>query len=230
MERLNIVTLALFTLIIYFAISQTSMPTGRASQNWQGFDIGAPGIAGSETSNGAQLTVTGSGNGVGASPAGGEQGRFSYQTYSGDIEIVARVTSLSGGPKSQAGLMLRESGSDLAFMACAIYQSPAAPTANTSAPKATIFQRSRRTGLPDNAAAYNTNYGTSPPASPPLWLKLVRVGQNYATYRSTNGREWTPVQNYSGGSFTTSGSFLAGFFVNPSIGMNQGVKRPVCVH
>ena len=214
MKRLHFATLALSTLIFYFAISQKALLTGRAAQSWQGVDLGAPGSAGTQTSAGSQLNVTGSGKGIAASSLEGEQGRFVYQLASGDIEIVARLTNLSGGPISQAGLMLRESGNELAYMACAMYQSPPAPTTTNPNPPSGVFQRSRRAGLPDSPNAYNTNSGVSLPTGPPIWLKLVRVGKNYATFRSSDGRQWTPVQNYSGGAFTTEGSYWAGFFVS----------------
>lgn len=211
MKKLILATLLPLTLCFLF--SPQTMLAVRAAQSWQGLDLGAAGSAGTQTVNGTQLTVTGSGLGVGASPLGGEQGRFVYQLASGDIEIVARITSLSGGPKSQAGLMLRESGNELAYMASAMFQTAAAPTTTTPNPRPYTFQRSRR-ATPVDSPLLDTNAGTSIPNNPPIWLKLVRVGQNYASYRSTDGRQWTPVQNYSGGAFVTSGNYQAGFIVS----------------
>jgi hypothetical protein len=182
------------------------------ADTWQGVDIGAPGVAGSETWNNGVLTITGGGAGVfGAfsSMAAGDPGHLTYQFASGDVEIVARVQSFTGGPKSQIGLMLRESPTPQSDMATTVYQLPTVSNGYFD-----FVQACRRPGLPFNPAAYNVWSGTRPPIQPPFWLKLVRIGGAYATYRSSDGFRWCPIQNYAGGGFTATGTILAGIFIS----------------
>ena len=158
------------------------------------------------------LTITGGGVGVyGAfyNAATSDSGHLAYQLASGDVEIVARVVSFTGGPKSQIGLMLRSSWDPRADIASVVYQ---LPTVNNG--YFDFVQLYRRPGLPFDAEAYSGWAGTSPPIQPPFWLKIVRIGGAYATYRSSDGYRWCPTHNYTGGAFTATGTFFAGFFVS----------------
>ena len=47
----------------------------------------------------------------------------------------------------------------------------------------------------------------------PIWLRIDRVGKNFAVYRSYDGKLWTPIGNGSGGQFAVDGPIEAGFFV-----------------
>src|SRR5262249_59990003 len=74
---------------------------------WPSRDIGAVGLAGSASYAAGVFTIAGAGADIwGAADAF----QFVSQTVSGDIDIVARVLSLSNThPKAKAGVMLRES-------------------------------------------------------------------------------------------------------------------------
>jgi probable HAF family extracellular repeat protein len=77
-----------------------------------------------------------------------------------------------------------------------------------------FVQACRRPGFPTNPYIYDIWSGTSPPISPPFWLKLTRIGGNYATYRSSDGVRWCPIQDTAGSAFTTTNAFQAGFFIS----------------
>jgi hypothetical protein len=99
-------------LSLSIGLARAAWCQGGSSGSWQSADVGAPGTAGSESATNGTLTITGGGSGVYGAFSGytaGDHGHFTYQSMSGDVEIVARVQSFTGGPKAEVGLMLRES-------------------------------------------------------------------------------------------------------------------------
>jgi len=168
-----------------------------SAQVWSGLDIGGPGAIGSGLPNGSLVTLHGAGTGINTS--GNDQGYFVSTPRTGDVEMVVKVLQVTGGGRSQVGIMLRESTNANADMACALYEVP-------TSGNLLVRQAYRRLGYAIN----NTN---TAPISVPVWLKLQRVGKTYATFRSTDGLVWVPISNYAGGGFTPA-NFLAGLFIS----------------
>jgi VCBS repeat-containing protein len=102
---------------------------------------------------------------------------FVYQLASGDATIVARVLSVQGGSvHNQAGVMIRETldtGSTNAF-------------AGYEAGLIYSFQRPS-----SGASTYYQSNNVS--VSLPYWVKLVRSGNNFSSYSSVDGVNWTQV-------------------------------------
>ena len=155
------------------ASGSTSLPPG-----WSATDIGSVGVAGSSSYGGGTFTVSGSGADVwGTSDAF----RFTYQSLSGDGQIVARVASVAQvNSWSKAGVMIRStlsSSSAYAFML-------------VSAAKGSAFQYRTSGGAAAASAA-----GTAVAA--PYWVRVVRAGNTITGYQSANGSSWTQVGSAS---------------------------------
>ena len=147
--------------------STTSLPAG-----WTVADIGSPPIAGSavyDSSNG-NWTVNGSGGGISAN---GDQLSLAGESLVGDGQIVARVTHQSN-TGAVSGVTIRDGN-----------------TANSA------FAAVLSTG---NGVAfeYRGSSGGYPAAAQggvlmPAWVKLVRQGNNFSGYYSTDGSTWTQI-------------------------------------
>ena len=46
-----------------------------------------------------------------------------------------------------------------------------------------------------------------------MWLQIVRIGDNFAAYRSTDGVDWSRIHEWSGEHYLAKGPVLVGFFV-----------------
>jgi V8-like Glu-specific endopeptidase len=140
---------------------------------WSGTDIGGPTIAGSNTIAGNVRTL----NGSGADIAGtSDQFYFLSQSYSGDAQLTARVTSQDETDSAaKAGVMVRSS---------------LAPDAENA-----LTAITPRVGLPFQTRAsaagstVSTNTGTTK-FTAPYWLRLTRTGNSFSCFRSTNGSTW----------------------------------------
>jgi endonuclease/exonuclease/phosphatase family metal-dependent hydrolase/regulation of enolase protein 1 (concanavalin A-like superfamily) len=145
---------------------------------WQSADIGAVGTAGSARYPNGTFTVEAGGTDLWDTA---DAFHYVYQTLTGDGEIVADVTGLtnpSGATFSLAGVMIREqltAGSVHATMMI------------TTEGKAKFRRRTTPGGttLSDGPSA-GTTY-------PPRWLKLVRSGDTFSAFLSSDGSSWTPV-------------------------------------
>ena len=141
---------------------------------WTAVDIGSPGRAGTVTSLGGSLKVSGAGNISGTA----DNFYFVYQILTANGEIRARL-NLNGGPvaNARAGVMIRES--------------------------LTTRAKCQFVGL-DGANGYKSSIRTSPGGSttvassgtgtaPYIWVRVVRYGDRVTTYKSSNGTTWTPI-------------------------------------
>jgi regulation of enolase protein 1 (concanavalin A-like superfamily) len=141
---------------------------------WQQKDIGATAKAGNAGVRGGTLIVTGSGSDVWGNT---DEFHFVYQEVGGDLEIQARVASLTEtDPWAKAGVMIRntlDANSSHAMMAM-------------SAANGLAFQRRTSTGGSSSHTA-GTNTTT------PYWVKLTRSGSRITGYESENGMNWTAV-------------------------------------
>lgn len=144
---------------------------------WLSADIGNVGVAGSYSAGSETLTVNGSGAGIWDTT---DSFQFVYQPWHGDGEIIVQVTSLGDtGPCSKGGIMFRENLAPDARYAFAFL------AANNGA----AFQA--RT---DNGAS--ADFAPGPWwVSAPSWLKLVRSGDSFSAYTSTDGVTWDLINS-----------------------------------
>ncbi len=140
--------------------------------SWQGTDIGAVGVPGSDSEVGGVWTVDGSGADIWGNA---DEFHYVYQSFSGNAEIIVRVASVENtNVWAKAGVMIRETLADNskhAFIAVT-------PGSGVS------FQRRTTTG---GASDHTTTGGFAAP----YWVKLVRSGDTFTGYRSPNGTDWT---------------------------------------
>ena len=142
----------------------TNLPAG-----WSDSDVGAVGPSGSASYANGAFTIQGSGLGTSLNS---DAFHFLYQPLSGDGTIVARVTSLQGGTYPRVGVMIRET------------LDPAATYAQMSFYNASVqFWTRASTG------AYASVQYTSFPGLP-YWIKLVRSGNTFSAYASSDGVNW----------------------------------------
>jgi hypothetical protein len=158
--------------IVTPATATTFTDTLRAESAWSTLDVGSVGQAGSFTQNGTSYELRGSGDDIWNSA---DAFRFGYQALVGDGRITARVVSLSNTDGwAKAGVMVREStapGAKHAYVGIT-------PTNGRE------FLRREQT---DGAT---TPQGTSGGA--PSWVRLVRQGDLFTSYLSSDGVNWTP--------------------------------------
>jgi RHS repeat-associated protein len=152
---------------IDFIVTSQPLPTP-----WLDDDVGPVGLDGSATYASGTFTVKGSGAGILGTA---DQMHFAYQPLSGDGTIVARIVSLVGSG-AQAGLMIRETLNAGAANAYVAYY-----------PNYTYLFYRPSTGANTSQIA---NYVT---ATLPYWLKLVRSGNTFSGYQSTDGVTWVQV-------------------------------------
>ncbi|MEO7099488.1 MAG: TIM-barrel domain-containing protein [Luteolibacter sp.] len=147
---------------------------------WNGQSIGTPtlpGSAGNADSGANAMYLTASGSDIQGTA---DQCHFAWQSWTGDGIIIARVDAEENSdPWAKAGLMFRESLS-ADSRNCMIAITPQ---------NGCSFQyRTATTG----ATTYTPN-PSQPGITAPHWLKLVRVGNTFTPYRSTDGILWTKL-------------------------------------
>jgi hypothetical protein len=151
----------------------TGATGGAIPAPWVAQDIGAVGAAGSESYDGSAYTVNGSGAGIWSTS---DEFRYIYQTASGDCDVRARVTGVTGDALARAGVMIRETlntGSKHAAMLL------------TSGQGATF---ERRTSTGGTTAATNASSLTAP-----SWVRVQRVGNKFTASASSDGVTWTTI-------------------------------------
>ena len=155
--------------------SATTQPgAGSLPSGWSGGDIGTVGITGSAGYAGGTYTVTGSGADIWGTA---DEFQFVSRQIIGDCDIIARVASVENtDPWAKAGVMIRES-----LNANSTHASMVVSSANGLA-----FQRRTSTG----GSSLNTSLGA---ITAPHWVRLVRSGDTFTAYRSTDGAAWTTV-------------------------------------
>jgi glucose/arabinose dehydrogenase len=141
---------------------------------WSKTDIGSVGFAGDASFAGGVFTVRGSGADIWDNA---DAFHYVYQPLNGNGQIVARVTGVQLTDEwAKAGVMIREtltSGSRHASMFL-------------TAGNGLAFQRRANTG-----GISDHNSGGSGVA--PYWVRLVRSGNLFSAYRSTDGTNWVQV-------------------------------------
>ena len=141
---------------------------------WLQRDIGSVGFTGSANFSGGVFTVRGSGADIWDNV---DAFHYVYQTLNSDGQIIARVTDIQYTDDwAKAGVMIRESLAPDARHASMFL------TANSGL----AFQRRVSTG---GVSAHD--WGGDRNA--PYWVKLVRSGNSFSAYRSSDGVNWTQV-------------------------------------
>lgn len=148
---------------------QASLPSP-----WSAQDIGSPAIASTGSFDQGTFTITAAGADIWGQS---DQFNFVYQQVTGDVEVIARVDSVSAAHAwSKSGVMIRSS---LAANAAHGY-------ALVSAGRGVAFQR-----RPDDGGSSNNTYG--PSAAAPYWVRLIRLGTTVTAYASPNGNTWSTI-------------------------------------
>jgi fibronectin type 3 domain-containing protein len=139
---------------------------------WLTQDVGAIGVTGNAAYSNGVFTVTGGGADI---QGNGDAFRFVYVAATGNCIITARVPSVQNiDPWSKAGVMIRES-----------LNTNAANTFIAVTPgNGVTWQYRSSTG---GGTTYNNTIGLGAP----YWVRLVRIGNIFAGYRSADGATWT---------------------------------------
>jgi uncharacterized repeat protein (TIGR01451 family) len=154
--------------------SVSALPSAGLPSPWSTRDIGAVAAVGGASYSGSVLTVVGSGADIWDVA---DEFRYVYQSASGDCSMVARVVSVPAtDPWAKAGVMIRET-----LTANAQQASTFVTPANGIA-----FQYRSGTG---NASG---NYNLTGMAAP-YWVKIVRSGNTFTSYRSPTGTNWVSL-------------------------------------
>jgi hypothetical protein len=142
--------------------------------NWSTWDVGGVDLSGSAAYTNGVYTIKGSGADIWGTS---DSFQFVFQPWSGDGQIVARVTGVQNtAPYAKAALMFRETLDDDSRNGI-IYLSP---TSGVS------LQGRASTGV------LTTNVNTVA-GSQPIWLSLLRLGNVLSGYESSDGVNWTLV-------------------------------------
>ena len=134
-------------------------------------DVGSVGFAGHAVSLFGTLTINGSGADIGGAA---DAFHYVYQFLNGDGQIIARVATLEPtDPDAKAGVMLRETFAE---------DSREASTVVTAAHGIQFLRRQSVGGT--------TITSTGPNVVAPYWVKLVRHGDIFDAYQSSDGSNW----------------------------------------
>jgi regulation of enolase protein 1 (concanavalin A-like superfamily) len=141
---------------------------------WSNRDIGAPTLGGSATSSSGVFSIDAAGADIWSS---GDQFHFVYQAVSGDVDIRARIDSLTFADEwSKAGVMIRSSLSADAAHGFTL----------VSAGRGVAFQRRQTSG---GRTAHTPGLFTQAP----YWVRLVRSGTTVRAFSSADGANWTEI-------------------------------------
>lgn len=140
---------------------------------WLSQDIASPALQGASSYNPFQTSWLLTGSGVNSSNTF-DQGQFAYQTYAGNVAIVAQISSLtSANAYAKSGLFFRNStAADAAFASIAV-----------TAGQGLVFSWRANDGATANSLQI-TNVAS------PVWVKLVRQGSSLVGYYGTDGQNW----------------------------------------
>ena len=140
---------------------------------WLSTDFGAIGDVGdAQSTDGSTFTIQGSGAGL---ADGQDAGHWVYQPLSGDVDLIARVTSLPVETGGHAGLMVRGLTADDPFAALMVY------TGN-------VVQLVSRLDQEDDLS-----YTAATATTLPVWIRLQRRGDLFIAATSADGVTWTTL-------------------------------------
>ncbi len=155
--------------------SPFTMPS---SPSFTSTDIGLPGVAGSSNFDGVAWTVAGSGGDIFNTS---DQFQFASTTITGNVTIVTQINTITNSATfAKAGIMIRDGTA-----ANASYAFTFINPNNSVAGEGANFEFRNGAGTASQSA--NSVAGMTAP----LWLKLVRSGNTFTAFYSTNGSTWT---------------------------------------
>jgi hypothetical protein len=168
----------------------TAAPVSGLPSPWQTLDIGAVGLPGSAVYSAGQFTLKGAGADIWGTA---DAFRYLYQPFSGDGQIVARVSQVDNThPYAKAGIMLR----DTLTAGSAHVILDVKPDGGIE-----FLQRSAAGGVTTSLGGAAVSF--------PIWLRLVRTGSSVSAAVSSNGSQWNTIGN------TTAGGTGSGFIGLP---------------
>ena len=180
-------------------------------------DIGKPGLAGSESTSGGVLSVTGSGY----ESATADKGRLVWKPVTGDFqastEIFSQTQPPPAGPRPNGGLMVRQStvsGSP----EYAVLEGPSALNDGGGAPRLIIWYWSGFGG-PRIEATRALGVG------PPVYVMIQRRGNLFSTGISTDGGAHYQLVPGSTADLDLSATTDAGLYVNPGLQRSRARLR-----
>jgi Right handed beta helix region len=142
--------------------------------SWTTWDVGGVDLSGSAAYTNGSYTIKGSGADIWSTH---DSFQFVYQPWSGDGQIIARVTGVQNtSPWAKAALMFRETLDD---------DSRNGIICLTPGNGVSMQSRTNTTGP---TATVNTVPGTAP-----KWISLLRLGNVLYGYESSDAVNWTPV-------------------------------------
>lgn len=147
---------------------------------WSNQDIGSPVLAGGSSVSGGVYRVSSSaaasGSGIGGTA---DTCQFAYLPVSGDVTIVARVTSFQNTPNGsdRAGVMIRESLAVGSKMAAVLFEDPG------SVGNMRLLRRTTTDAAASVSGSVTNEFA-------PNWIKLERIGNTFNAYTSTDGVSW----------------------------------------
>jgi regulation of enolase protein 1 (concanavalin A-like superfamily) len=169
----------------------TPPPGGTLPAPWSSRDVGSVGAAGSASYSNGVFTIKGAGTWIWDTT---DSFQYVSQPTSGDVQIVAHVTSLvNTSTFAKAGVMLRESLSP-----------NAANVVLDVRPNGAIEFMTR------SASGATETFLATANLPPPGWLRLTRSGTTVTAAVSANGSTWTTVGSTT---FSISSSALVGLVV-----------------
>jgi hypothetical protein len=129
---------------------------------------------------GGKMSLTGSGTDIWNNS---DQFSFAYKMLTGDGSIVARVTDKGTGTNTWAkgGVMIRASLNGGSTFAAMVLSDNSDGTAS--------YGYSLQYRLTTDGAAASAD-GTAPTINVPYWVKVQRVGDNFSSYVSADGKTW----------------------------------------
>jgi YD repeat-containing protein len=154
---------------VYFEVTAQPLPIG-----WLDQDVGTLGIEGSASYSNGMFTVAGSGSNIWGTADGFH---FVYQPLSGDGTITARVVNVTGSSSAIAGVMIRET----------------MDAGATNAKEAfwggyNVLEADYR-----GTAGGSTTELASAGAALPYWMRVVRSGNTFSEYTSSDGVNWVQM-------------------------------------
>lgn len=155
----------------FAASAPAGLPAG-----WTAADVGAVGQAGSTSYASGTLTIDAGGTSVYSTA---DAFHFAYQPWTGDGTLVARVDAIAsnGGTDAGAGVMFRETlAADSPLATMLVFASTKAKFRTRTSPGADV-----------------ASTGPSSGAGAPRWVKLVRTGNHFDGYTSSDGASWAAI-------------------------------------
>src|SRR5436190_1097054 len=150
---------------------------------WLATDLGDPVPAGTSSFDQGTFSITVGGNHTGGSS---DHFHFVYQPFVGDVEVTARVDSVSyADASSVAGVMIRSAPASNATYGAVLVS---APPGNGTSGNGTFFQQQTKTG---GKATRTYQAG----AAPPRWVRAIRIGSTITASSSVDGTTWVTLGN-----------------------------------